>query len=217
VKITKFARGLLIPATLALALSGAALASSGDISDTGPSSTNTVTIDNNSHVDVDNHNNVTVNNNNTQSAYSGDASVSHNTTAGDANSGLAENNNSTTTTISIDNPGVGSSVDNSNPGGGGSNVGGGSLGASSVESGSSGVGGGSLGVGGGTLPETGASSPVDVSALRNLFNPSQGTPLDQVVKNNRKLSTALLAGAALMSLLGAIGSAVYSTKRTLKV
>src|SRR4030095_11188476 len=68
-----------------------AAANSASIDTTGPDSTNQVKFENRSRVKVDNDNHVRVYNNNPQSAYTGDASVRHNTTGGDATSGDASN------------------------------------------------------------------------------------------------------------------------------
>ena len=71
------------------------------ISNTGPQSHNTVDISSKTEVHLSTTNNVNVNNNNTQSASSGKAEVSDNTTGGSATSGDASNDNSTTTSLSF--------------------------------------------------------------------------------------------------------------------
>lgn len=76
---------------------------SGSISDTGPDSTNRITFDSDVDVDVDNDNDVSVSNHNSQSAHTGDASVSDNTTGGDATTGSASNISTTDVTIEITN------------------------------------------------------------------------------------------------------------------
>jgi len=211
---SKFARTALISAVATLAFSGAAFADSANISTTGPSSSNTVTTDVSNNVNITNQDNVTVTNSNTQTAQTGDATVSYNTTAGAAMSGAASNANTVTTTIGTSSSTAPCSCSVA-MGGGSSNPSSPAAGSTTI-GGSKGVGGGSGSVG--TLPETGASVPVDVSALRNLFNPvSQTTPLTAAVKANKTISTVGLALAAVLSLLGAIGTAVYSTKRTLRV
>lgn len=73
------------------------------IGTTGPDSHNTIEIKNTNKLDVHNDNHVYVNNNNNQGAWTGDASVSHNTTGGDATTGSASNDNSTSTSVSISN------------------------------------------------------------------------------------------------------------------
>lgn len=215
--LSKFARTTLISVVATVALAGAASATA-DISNTGSHSSNTIETTSSNHVEVSNTNNVTVNNSNNQSANTGSASVKENTTSGSAMTGDATNSNSVSTTIALDNTSSTNCICNPGKGGDGGSVGGSDGGTSHV------AGGGSTGVGGGSsksvgiLPETGASNPVDVSALRNLFNPaSQTTPLSAAVKANRTLSVVAIAVAAILSLFGAIGTAVYSTKRTLKV
>ncbi len=212
---SKFAKITLVSMVASMALSGAAMASTSDISNTGPDSYNKVEVSTSTHVDIDNHNNVTIKNNNDQTASTGDAKVSGNTTGGDAISGDAVNSNTTKTSINVSDQtdcvcnGQGGDGDGNHGGsGGGSNIAGG---------GSSAKGGGSEAVSSGTLPETGASIPMDVSALRNLLTHSGQAPLAQAVKASRGLSSALLAIAAVLGLAGAAGSAVYSSKRTLKV
>lgn len=218
--MSKFARTTLAATLATVLLSTAALASS-DISDTGPGSNNTVTVDTSNQVTVTNDNNVTVNNTNTQVATSGDATVSGNTTAGDATTGDATNTNTAKTTVEIDNQspccGQGGGGGNGQGGGQGSGQGGGQ-GGSNIGAGasSSGVGASSTSVGSSTLPETGASQPIDVSALRNLLS-HVSNPVASAAKPNPITSTALMVAAVVMSLIGAIGAAIYGNKRTLQV
>lgn len=73
----------------------------GTIENTGPDSTNRITFNNDQTLTVNNNQSVSVSNDNSQNASTGDASVTHNTTGGDATSGSATNNNSTSTTISF--------------------------------------------------------------------------------------------------------------------
>lgn len=77
--------------------------SSGDISNTGPNSSNHIVFNNSSHVTMTNNNNVSVENNNSQSASSGNASVSGNTTGGSATSGNASNISTTEVNLNITN------------------------------------------------------------------------------------------------------------------
>ena len=66
------------------------------------------------------------------------------------------------------------------------------------------------------LPQTGPSDIVDVSALRALYQPAATTTAIQdssIVRETRGVQALLFAGAALLSLMGAIGSAVYSLRR----
>ena len=73
------------------------------ISNTGPDSVNRVVFDTYTNVDIENDNEVYVTNNNTQTASSGDATVRHNTTGGDAVTGDATNVNSTSVSVDIAN------------------------------------------------------------------------------------------------------------------
>lgn len=73
------------------------------ISNTGPDSLNKVTNKATVNVDINNTNNLHVTNNNTQTATSGSAAVTHNTTGGDAVSGNASNTASSNVTFSVTN------------------------------------------------------------------------------------------------------------------
>ena len=93
-------------ATTVLALSlttGFAAAATGDISNTGPRSENRVTSSVDQTTRVTNRNTVRATNQNMQHSYTGDATVRHNTTGGDATSGSAMNDNSLDAAVSIDN------------------------------------------------------------------------------------------------------------------
>ncbi len=76
---------------------------SGDISNTGPDSRNKIEFDNNVRITVSNNNNLSVTNNNSQTASTGDARVSGNTTGGDATSGNASNTSNTTIEMEVTN------------------------------------------------------------------------------------------------------------------
>lgn len=184
------------------------------MSTTGPDSTNTCTINNDVDYTVTNDQDVTVTNTNNQTATSGDADVTGNTNAGNASTGDASNNNDTSTVISFGGGGLGGGGN----GGGGNGTGGGGTGGGNLGGGggssSGGTGGGSLafGTGGGSLPDTGASFPIDVSALRNAIAGSASEDM-AALNRSKSLGAGLLAAAALMSLLGAAGSAVYATKK----
>lgn len=213
--IKRLATSLALSGALALAMPASAMAQNDvNIDNTGPDSTNTVTIDNNNTTTVNNDQTVDVNNiDNDQTATSGDATVSGNTTGGSANTGNASNEQSFETVISFSGLAAGG------PGLGGGGTGGGGTGGGGTGGGggssSGGTGGGSLmgvGTGGGLLPDTGASFPIDVSALRRAIAGAAGDDL-AAVNRNKGLSVGLLAAAALMSLLGAAGSAVYATKK----
>ena len=73
------------------------------IDNTGPDSHNIVDNQTSVKVHVENNNNLSVTNTNTQSAYSGDATVSHNTTGGSAVTGDATNTNSTSVNFNVTN------------------------------------------------------------------------------------------------------------------
>jgi hypothetical protein len=75
----------------------------GSISNTGYNSDNTVSSRVRNSVDVENNNNICVSNDNEQTASSGDARVSENTTGGSATSGDASNTNSTTVSFNVTN------------------------------------------------------------------------------------------------------------------
>ncbi|HEX7484036.1 MAG TPA: hypothetical protein VF281_02690 [Candidatus Saccharimonadales bacterium] len=73
------------------------------IENTGPDSYNTVTFENRSNVDIRNDNNLYVSNHNYQTASTGDATVRHNTTGGDATTGSASNENTTSVRFDVTN------------------------------------------------------------------------------------------------------------------
>ena len=101
-KLLRASAGIVVGLSLT---GGVAAAQSGDLSNTGPDSTNTIKFSNSQHTDVDNHNSLSASNDNDQNAYSGDASVKHNTTGGDATSGDATNDNSFDASVTVDNSG----------------------------------------------------------------------------------------------------------------
>jgi hypothetical protein len=89
---------------MALSLStGVAAANSGSIGTTGPHSYNKVEFRNRSTNKVENNNDVRVKNVNPQYARTGDASVRHNTTGGDATSGDAANDSLLRAAVRLDN------------------------------------------------------------------------------------------------------------------
>ncbi|HUC20101.1 MAG TPA: hypothetical protein VMR98_01240 [Candidatus Polarisedimenticolaceae bacterium] len=206
---------------LTLATAGIALAD-GSLSNTGPDSTNTISTSTTNSVNTSTNNNVSVSTTNNQSGNTGPANVSGNTSGGSATSGNVANSNDTLTTVAIGNtspvkPGQGSGT--TGPGGGqGNNPGGvGPAGLGSNASAntlaSAGRGGGFGSVSeSGTLPEVGCAVVCDVSALRTLrsaLKPSDTGAIEQT----KALSGGLLAFAALLSLVGAGGSAAYAAKR----
>jgi hypothetical protein len=93
-------------ASVAGAMSGVG-GGSGDvdatIENTGPDSRNEVRTESRTNIDVENNNNLYVHNDNNQYASSGDASVEHNTTGGNATTGDATNTNSTSVRFEVTN------------------------------------------------------------------------------------------------------------------
>jgi hypothetical protein len=199
---------------LSIGVSGAAFADV-SIGTTGADSNQQVEFNNSSKVTVSNTNVVQVTNENVQVAKSGNVNADKNTSVGGlVSTGNASNANGTTTTVSVDNTaatqpvgGSGSEVGSENTSGAaGSAVtpppgkGGSVLGASTA----GGFGGGAV------LPEVGASQFVDVSALRAAWQPKTSAPVATLAKKSEMFSGAMLLTAALLSLLGAIGSAWYA-------
>ncbi len=92
-----------IVSPLVMTLPASATDSDCTISNTGPGSNNTCTVEAKYTCEVDNQNKVTVKDENGQVAGSGSATTSGNTTGGSATSGSATNSNGTTFTISIEN------------------------------------------------------------------------------------------------------------------
>lgn len=204
---------------MSLGLSGLALADDVSVSLTGPGSTTNTSINDTTNVTSNTNNNVNVTNVNVQTATSGDANVSGNTIGGAATTGSVSNNATTTTVVAINNPapvfpGMGSAGVPGGGNGGGTN-GSGSGGGVSTSGGSSRVFGAGSGAGVGaamTLPQTGPSDTVDVSALRNQ-SLSASAPAPSIVKKTNGFSTMLLVIAAALSLLGAVGSAMFSIRQ----
>lgn len=87
----------------ALASGNGAGDDSAEISNTGPDSYNKVEFENEYKTDVENHNTLSFSNTNTQSASTGNATVSRNTTGGDATSGDASNTSSVDIVFSVTN------------------------------------------------------------------------------------------------------------------
>lgn len=75
----------------------------GTISNTGYNSNNVVSSKVSNHLDVDNNNNICVTTDNTQTATSGNATVSQNTTGGSATTGNASNSSSDTFVLNVTN------------------------------------------------------------------------------------------------------------------
>lgn len=223
-KYLRFATSSLLVSSLTLTSVGSALADTVTYDTTGPGSTNSVTINDNTSTTVSNTNNVTVTENVNQTATSGDATASGNTTAGNVSTGDVSNDSASVTAVSIGNDSVGGfggntgGSGNGGPGNGGSGNGG-NVNVSGSTSGGSGSGsvlgastGGVGGYGAGVLPETGPSNPLDVSALRSLYNPDSVLP-PSIVKQSNRTSALFLVAAAILSLLGAFGSAIYANRR----
>ena len=103
--------------TLGLGLVGGLVGMAGaqSLSTEGPDSP--IRVHARNHQTWTNNNRVGLHNDNWQSAYSGDAKVKHNTTGGDATSGMASNDNSFDASIGITNSSGGGSE-----GGGGANL-----------------------------------------------------------------------------------------------
>lgn len=212
-------RTVALSGLLAMAGAGAAFADDANINNTGPGSSNVVTSNDTNSLNETNTNNVNVTNSNNQSGTSGAAQVNNNTTAGSAQSGDVNNNANFATSINVGNGSAAGALGGSG-GGSGSGSGGGSGSGAGAGSGSAsaapGSGSGSMssaGVGGGvsTLPQTGCDAICDVSALRNAYQ--AGTNPVSALQQTKGLSAGLLGLAALLSLVGAGGSAVFATKR----
>lgn len=95
---------------LVVGLAGFAGASTGTNYETGPDSWNKVRNKTMTRTTVKNNNNVSATNVNNQSAVTGEASATHSTTAGDAWSGNAENANSLTASMTVNNAGAGAAA-----------------------------------------------------------------------------------------------------------
>jgi hypothetical protein len=82
---------------------GIVAADTGNITNTGPGSSNNVTANSTDNSHLMNHNNVSAWNDNDQGAHTGDANVSGNTTGGSATTGNATNTSSSTFTFDVSN------------------------------------------------------------------------------------------------------------------
>jgi hypothetical protein len=102
------------------ALAGAAPESS--ITYTGPDSYNKVKNKVSTYVKVKNDNDLRVNNDNDQTAWTGDATVRHNTTGGDAETGDAKNTNSLSVSATVNNAASGGDWRDLGGHGGGNNA-----------------------------------------------------------------------------------------------
>jgi hypothetical protein len=79
------------------------LTANASIASTGPNSNNVITSNQSVNTAITNTNNISLTNSNSQSATSGNASVSGNTTGGSATSGDADNSNATDLSVLVDN------------------------------------------------------------------------------------------------------------------
>lgn len=104
-KVQKTLGAAVLSLGLLVGLSGYAGASSRTISHTGPDSYNKIKTEIKNKVRVNNDNVLKLDNDNWQRAYTGDASVNHNTTGGTAISGDARNTNSLDVSATVDNTG----------------------------------------------------------------------------------------------------------------
>jgi len=207
---------------IATMLGGVASADSVTITDTGFDSNQTTTINNTNISTVNNTNEIHIMNVNDQVAKTGDVKAADNTNVGNVGSGAASNNNDTTTDVSVNNDAVGGLGGGNGSGGNGS--GGGNVGGSGGGSGSGPVGGrgggsalgaatGGLGAGSGSvLPEVGASSPIDLSALRSLYTNGNSGGL---AAGSKGLDLGYMIPAFLLSALAGIGTVIRQKRREL--
>lgn len=217
-KLVRFAGAAGTAAGLTMALAGVASAADNvNINTTGPGSTQSVVINNSTQVSTSNTNVVHVSNENVQIAKTGDVQAGKNTSvSGSLNSGTASNANTVTTNVIVTNQPVGglgnvpevkTPPTSSNGGTQANNQTTGSvLGASTT-------GGRGAGAGQDMLPKVGASIPMDVSALRAAWQPQAEVPTTSVVKQAQGVTALMLAVAAMLSLLGALGSIVYARRK----
>lgn len=219
-RIKQLTKVMALSGALVMAGAGSVLADDATITNTGSGSTNIVTYDNDNTSTVNNTNDVTVTNTNDQTAIGGDIDATANTNAGNLSTGDTWNSNSFSTAVAIGN-GVAASANAGVGGGTGSGAGAGSGGAAaaagqgggstSALAAAGGLGGGSLEAG--SLPEVGCESICDVSSLRDGFTPF-GAEMANALQQNKGLSGALLSLAALLSIIGAAGSAMYAGRRS---
>lgn len=227
-RINKLALTIAFSSILSLGLAGAASADTASLGGTtGPGSNNQVSVSNTNNSVVTNVNSVNITNVVDQTATTGNATVSGNTTAGDATTGDASVSNTTATLVNIGGPGT-PGMGGSTPGmgGGTGGTGGGTTGGttggatgttSSTPSKTSGKGGvvlASVQETQQTLPQTGASVPVDVSALRALYHAPQTASTSPVsIKAADTISAQDVAILALLSVLIVAGVASYLNRR----
>ena len=218
----RFIGSATVAGVMAMALAGSAAAADVTVGTTGPDSTQEVNLQNENKVETTNDNNVQVVNASSQQSTTGDVKADNNTTVGgEVGSGNASNNNSATTEVTIGNESatVGQGNGGENPGSGGSNGGNGGnaggIGGSSPGKGGSTLGASTtpgMGAGAETLPVTGATVPVDVSALRAAWHPNSAAA-KTLVNQSQAISQWMLALAALLSLIGAVASVIYARRQ----
>jgi len=200
---------------IATMLSGVASAATGDstvtISDTGSDSHQTTTITNTNESKVTNDNDILILNVNVQKAETGKVEAKDNTTVeGGVGSGNATNNNETATDVSVNNQATGETIGGGGSGGGGGNTGGsgGGGGVTGGRGGGSALGAATGGLGGGAvLPEVGASTPMDLSALRSLFTTGNSNA-GGLAAGSKGLDLGYLIPAFLLSALAGIGTVI---------
>ena len=223
-RINKLALTIAFSSILSLGLAGAASADTASLGGTtGPGSNNQVSVSNENNSVVTNVNSVNITNVVDQTATTGNATVSGNTTAGDATTGDASVSNTTATLVNIGGPGT-PGMGGGTPGmGGAGGTGGGTTGGttggatgtiSSTPSKTSGKAGVILASVQQTLPQTGASVPVDVSALRALYHAPQTASTTPVsIKAADTISAQDVAILALLAVLIVAGVASYLNRR----
>lgn len=220
-RIQQLGSSLALTGMLSLVAIAPAFAADSSITTTGPDSTNKVENTSTNTITETNNNNLSVNTNNSQTASTGSAKVSGNTTGGSAMSGNASNSNNVSTTISVDNGSVAAGMGGGSGSGGGPGSGAGAGSGSPASASSAGRGSsaktsatGSV-AGVAMLPKAGCSATCDVNALRAAYKPFGGSTATALQSANK--SSAFLMGlAALLSLVAAGGSAIYSTKQRAK-
>jgi hypothetical protein len=222
-KATKAMTATILSGLISCALVGAASADGGSttIGGTSNNGSNNVSITSTNSSTAIDKTTTTVTNQNSQSVSSGNVSIDDVAQVGNVSTGSAKADNTVATTVGQPGLGGGASASSGAPGGSSTTATAGGQGGSSASASAA-----SAGKGGGSgssvqlasvamLPDTGASVPVDVSALRALYhNPTLGST---TIANTAGLfSGALLGGASLLSLLGA-GATVLVNKRRLAI
>jgi len=226
-KLLRFIGAASLAGGFLLATAGTAAADDVGLNTTGADSKQSVTIDNSVTVTQKNTNDVQVVNVNAQKAETGNVEANSNTTVGGLSSGNASNQNAADTSVSINNgeavvPGQGNGGGNVPGAGNGGNGGtvSGSNGGNTPAPGKGSVLGASVGgLGAGApamLPETGASVPVDVSALRAAWHP-QSAAITSPARKTSPFSVWMLLTAAVLSLMGAAGSVIQARRAERRV